>query len=58
MNASAYTLHFADGKRCTLIDPEGEPMDELEAGLKAMFATGYLVAITRGLVDAASEIKQ
>lgn len=57
-NANAYTLHFSDGKRCTMIDPDGEPMAELEAGLKEMFKPGYLISITQGLVDEASETKQ
>lgn len=57
-SANAYTLNFSDGKRCTMIDPEGESMEELEKGLKEMFKPGYLVSITQGLVDEASETKQ
>lgn len=53
MSTNAYTLHFADGKRCTLIDPERESMEDLEKGLKSIFAPGYLITITEGLTQPA-----
>jgi len=56
--AKSYTLTFADGKRCTFIDPFAEPMDVLESSLKAIFKDGYLVSIIEGLVDEGSETKQ
>lgn len=45
MTTTAYTLHFSDGKKCTMIDPEREPKEKLESDLKAMFHPGYLVRI-------------
>lgn len=40
-----YTLTFADGKRATMLDMQGEPLDEITRSVTAMFKPGYLVSI-------------
>jgi hypothetical protein len=45
LTTHAYTLTFSDGKHCTVIDPEREPMDRLFSALKKIFKPGYLISI-------------
>lgn len=47
MTTACYTLIFADGKRCTAIDPEREEYEQAAAGFRSQFKPGYLVEVIR-----------
>lgn len=40
-----YTVFFADGKTCTVLDMQNEPVDEFVAGVKKIFHPGYAVSV-------------
>lgn len=45
MTTACYTLIFADGKRCTAIDPDREEYEQAAAGFRSQFKPGYLVEV-------------
>lgn len=41
-----YEVVFADGKKATALDMEGEPQDTAVRGITAMFHDGYVVSVS------------
>lgn len=56
MPMTAYTLKFEGGKSCTHLDPDNEPFEAVERGLRNIFGD-RLLSITQGL-DAQSVTDQ
>lgn len=40
-----YMVTFADGKRSSVTDMNGEPTEQAIAGIKSIFKDGYVVAV-------------
>lgn len=40
-----YLVTFADGKRSSVTDMNGEPTEQAIAGIKSIFKDGYVVAV-------------
>lgn len=44
----AYTLKFSDGRSCTFIDPDEQPVGDIRRSLKNIFYD-RLISVTEGL---------